>query len=146
MFIVCVLGSKCLTFFCWEMILKVQNVVWILGWLACLIAFMSVFFSSLKNLFQAISTAPRHLLTPSLSIELFSCFLLQSQHLSIAMSIDQETFCPLDSSSTDRWQILDPSSFILPWTPLDTYSIDASIDLIISQHLSIYRELVRFYK
>ena len=72
---VCVLGLKCLTFFfCWEMILRVQNVVWILGWVACLIAFMSMFFSSLKNLFQAISTAPQHLSTPSLSIKLFSCF------------------------------------------------------------------------
>ena len=40
--------------------------------------------------------------TASLSVELFSCFLSQSQHLSIARSIDWANFCPLDTSSIDR--------------------------------------------
>ena len=39
-------------FSCWEMILGAQNVVWIFGWVTCLIAFMSVFFSSWKIVFK----------------------------------------------------------------------------------------------
>ena len=80
------------------MILRDQNVVWVFGWVACLIAFISVFFPSW--VFKAISTASRHLSIPSLSIELFSCFLSQSRHLSIARWINRETFYPVDSSLT----------------------------------------------
>ena len=59
------------------MILKVQNVVWIFGWVACFIAFISVFFPYWKTIFKqsrylaicralklfliAISTNPRQL-------------------------------------------------------------------------------------
>ena len=80
------------------MILRDQNVVWVFGWVACLIAFIFVFFPSW--VFKAISTASRHLSIPSLSIELFSCFLSQSRHLSIARWINRETFYPVDSSLT----------------------------------------------
>ena len=55
-----------------------------------------MFFSSWKTVFKQF----QHLSTPSLSIELFSCFLSQSWHLSIAKLINRETFYPIDSSST----------------------------------------------
>ena len=45
-------------------------------------------FPFLKNYFKATSTDPRHLSILGLSVELFSCFLLQSGHLSIARWID----------------------------------------------------------
>ena len=78
------------------MFLRGQNVVWILNWVTCLIAFIYVFFSSWKIVLKQ----PRHLSIPGLSIELFSCFLSQSRHLLIARWINRESFCPLDSSST----------------------------------------------
>ena len=49
---VCVFGIYMLKNCCWEMILKVQNDVWILSWVACLIAFISVFFPSWKTVFK----------------------------------------------------------------------------------------------
>ena len=49
---VCVFGIHVLKNYCWEMILKVQNVVWIFGWVACFIAFISVFFPSWKTVFK----------------------------------------------------------------------------------------------
>ena len=50
---VCVFGIYVLKiFFGWEMILRVQNVVWILGCVACLIAFISMFFPSWKTIFK----------------------------------------------------------------------------------------------
>ena len=135
----CVLGSKCL-YFCWEMILRVQNVVWIIGWVACLIAFISVFFSSWKTIFKQ----SRHLSIPGLSIELFNCFLSQSWHLLIARWIDRESSCPFDSS------LIPPQSIelILLWTPLDTFSITTSIkalNLDTSLDISICRDLLNFY-
>ena len=53
-----------------------------------------------KTVFKAISTAPRHLSSPGFSIEIFSWFLLQSQHLSTTRWIDQEISCLLDSFLT----------------------------------------------
>ena len=85
--------------------------------LHCLIAFISVFFPSWKIVLKQ----PRHLSAVGLSIELFSWFLSQSRHLSIARWIDWESFYPLDRSSTD------PRSIELLFT-LDTCSIDASIE------------------
>ena len=49
---VCFFGIYMLKNCCWEMILKVQNDVWILSWVACLIAFISVFFPSWKTVFK----------------------------------------------------------------------------------------------
>ena len=87
-------------FFFWEMILRVQNVVWILGYVACLIAFISVFFSYWKIVFRQ----SRHLLDTSQYLAYLLRFLVdflsQSRHLSIARWIDRESSCPLDSFST----------------------------------------------
>ena len=69
----------------------------------------------MKNCFKATSTDPQHLSTPGLSIELFSCFLMQSWHLLIARWIDREISCLLDSYSIYRGLLdscptpLDPS-------------------------------------
>ena len=95
-------------------------------------------FPFLKNYFKANSTDPWHLSILGLSVELFSFFLLQSRHLSIARWIDWESFCPLDSFLTN------PRSIELPFA-LDTCSIDASIEpfkarqiLDTSQSIEIY--------
>ena len=91
-------------------------------WLSCMLDCIHIcVFPFLKNYFKATSKDPRHLSIPSLSVELFCCFLSQSRHLSIARWIDRESFCPFDSSSTD------PQSIELPFA-LDTCSIDASIE------------------
>ena len=82
------------------MILRVYIAIWILGLVACLIAFMSVFFSSRKIVFKSLldssSTPPRHLAIYRAS-KLF--FLLQSRHLLDTLSIDRESSCLLDSFS-----------------------------------------------
>ena len=59
-------------------------------------------FPFLKNYFKATSIDPWHLSRPGLSVELFNCFLLQSQHLLIARWIDRESSCPLDTSLIHR--------------------------------------------
>ena len=87
------------------MFLRGQNVVWILGWVAVWLH-SCICFSPLwkkkKTIFQAISTAPRHLSIPSLSIEPSVVFLSQSRHLSITRWINRESICPLNSSSIHR--------------------------------------------
>ena len=114
---VCVLGSKCLTFFCSEMFLRDQNVIWILGWVACLIAFMSVFFSSWKTVFEQ----SRQLLNTS-------------RHLAY-----------LSSSSASFNRNLDNFSIALQSIELvfamDSCSIVVSLYAFKARHLSICREL-----
>ena len=91
-------------------------------WLSCMLDCIHIcVFPLLKNCFKATSTDPRHLSIPGLSVELFSCFLSQSRHLSIARWIDRESFSPLNSSSTD------PRSIELPFA-LVTCLIDASVE------------------
>ena len=85
-------------------------------------------------------TTPWHLSIPSLSIELFNCFLSQSQHLSTARWIDRESFCPLDSSSTATlihraWFAVDTSGHLL-----DSWICRA----FKAQHLSTPTYLSRF--
>ena len=91
-------------------------------WLSCMFDGIHIYvFLSLKNCFKATLIDPWHLSIRGLSFELFSCFLLQSRHLSIARWIDWESFYLLDSSSTD------PRSIEIPFA-LDTCSIDASVE------------------
>ena len=72
-------------------------------WLSCMFDCIHIcVFLFLKNCFKATSTTPWHLSIPGLSIELFSYFLSQSWHLSIARSIDRESLCPLNSSTIHR--------------------------------------------
>ena len=96
---VCVLGSKCLTFFLLRDVFERLKCC-LDPWLSCMFdcIHICVFLFS-KNCFKAISTAPRHLSIPSLSVEPFCCCLSQSLQLSIARWIDQESFYPLDSFS-----------------------------------------------
>ena len=69
-------------------------------WLSCMFDCIHIcVFFFLKNCFKATLITPWHLSIPSLSIEIFSCFLLQSRHLLIARWIDRESLCPLDGSS-----------------------------------------------
>ena len=73
--------------------------LWFCSMLDCIHICVFLF---LKNCFKATSTTPWHLSIPALSIELFSYFLSQSWHLSIARSIDRESLCPLNSSTIHR--------------------------------------------
>ena len=144
-------GSKCLTFFfSWEMILRVQNVIWIFGWVACLIAFMSVFFSSLKNCFeqsQQLLDTSRPIYWAFWASFLDSCYRnfdlirflrINLDSFSIASrSIEEVYVCSIDSRSME---------VTLLWTPLDSsiYHIlilDTSRYLIIHRaaYVSIYR-------
>ena len=70
---------------------------WIIGWVVCLIAFISVFFSSRKTVLKAGSTPPRYLAICRASQ---AFFLTQSQHLLDTLWIDRQSCCLLDSSST----------------------------------------------
>ena len=97
---VCVFGIHVLKNCCWKMILKVQNVVWIFGWVACFIAFVSVFFLSWKTDFKL----SRHLVETSST----PGYLSRSETFS---------YCNLDRSSTAGW--IDRES---SWT-LDNFSI-----------------------
>ena len=87
------------------MFLRVQNIVWILGCVTCLIAFIFVFFPSWKTVFKQ----SEHLSIPSLSFEIFSFFLSQSLHLSIVKSINREISYLLDPLSLLCYGHLDTS-------------------------------------
>ena len=98
-------------------------------WLSCMLDCIHIYvFPFLKNYFKATLTDPQHLSTPGLSVELFSWFLSQSQHLSIARWINRESFCPLNRSSTN------PRSIELLFA-LDTCLTDASIEPFKAQQI-----------
>ena len=136
---VCVLDLNAWHFSCWEMMLGAQNVVWIFGWVACLIAFISLFFSSLKNYVLAISIASRYLSTARLSIKpLELLFLIAIIVISIhqgfrdlvsiaSWSIEEEFVCSIASRF---------NKVLLLWTPLDSYICRIFI-LDTSRYLSI---------
>ena len=69
---VCGLDLNAWHFSCWEMILRAWNVVWIFGWVACLIAFISVFSLLWKTVFKQ----SQYLLTARLSIKPFEFLFL----------------------------------------------------------------------
>ena len=84
------------------MILRGLYCVWIIGCVACLIVFMSVFFSSQKTVLKAYSTPPRHLaicrasklflieiLTPPRHLVDRSIMFLSPQQLLNSCSIDR---------------------------------------------------------
>ena len=81
------------------MILRVYNVDWILGWVACLIAFISVFFPSWKTVFKQ----SRQLLDTSSTPGYLSSFSTSFYHnldsFSTARWIDRQTFWTLNSFS-----------------------------------------------
>ena len=78
------------------MILRGSYGVWIIGCVACLIAFMFVFFSSQKTVFKKLA---RHL---AICWASKFCFLSQFQHLLDTWWIDRESSCLLDSFSIAR--------------------------------------------
>ena len=81
------------------MFLRGSYGVWIIGCVACLIAFMSVFFSSQKIVFKSLLDTS----STQLSIELPSLFFLsQSQHLFDTWWINRESYCLLNNFSTAR--------------------------------------------
>ena len=79
---------------------EVKNVVWILGWVACLIAFISVFFPSWKTIFKQ----SRQLFNTSTTPGYLSSFSTSSYRnlnsFSTARWIDWDFFWILDSFST----------------------------------------------
>ena len=90
------------------MILRGLYGVWIVGWVACWIAFMSVFFTSWKTVFKQF----RQLLNTSSTLGYLSSF-------------SSSSYCNLDSFSTTRW--IDWDFF---WI-LDSFSIvGGSIELL----------------
>ena len=96
---------------------------WLDLWLTCMLDCIHIYvFPFLKNYFKVTLTDPWHLPTPGLSMELFSWFLSQSRHLSIARWIDRESFCLLDGFS------------------IASRSIEVGFFLIDSRHLSIDRD------
>ena len=127
------------------MFLKAYYAVWIVGWVACLIAFMSVFFSSQKTVLKSwLDTSS----IVSYLLSFLSFFLSQSrQHLDTLL-IDQESFCPLDSFSTPGGSIK-PHLLLLVFLFLDNFSTHNLLTLFFStdsstppQHL-ICRDLLR---
>ena len=88
------------------MILRVQNVDWILGWVACLIAFIFVFFPSWKTILDT-SLTPGYLSSFSTS----SYRNLDS--FSTVRWIDRDFFSTLDSFSTAGGSIELPFNFLL---------------------------------
>ena len=94
-------GDPCAQkFLDWETILRDFCVDWIISWVVCWIAFISMFFPSWKTVFKQSRQLLDSSSTPSLFVELLSCFLSQSRHLSIVRWIDRESSCLLDSFST----------------------------------------------
>ena len=113
------------------MILRVQNVDWILGWVACLIAFIFVFFPSWKTI-----------LDTSLTLGYLSSFSTSSyrNHDSFSTTrwIDRDFFWTLNSFSTASGSIKLLFSFLLicpstdprqlhPSTPFCLTPLDSSI-------------------
>ena len=86
----------------WEFKMLFGSLVELHVWLHSCICFSPLWKKKKKTIFQAISTAPRHLSIPSLSIEPSVVFLSQSRHLSITRWINRESICPLNSSSIHR--------------------------------------------
>ena len=78
---VCVFRIYVLKIFGWGIILRVQNVVWILGCVACLIAFIFAFFPFSKTVFKQ----SRHLLNTS-------------RHLAYLLSSSIDFYRNLDTS------------------------------------------------
>ena len=101
------------------MILRAQNADWILVWVACLIAFIYVFFPSWKAIFFKQS---RHLLDTWLSVELLNCFLSQSRHFLKTRWINRENSWILDSFSTacGLIELLFLYLSFVPWHLLDS--------------------------
>ena len=113
------------------MILRVQNVDWILGWVACLIAFIFVFFPSWKTILDT-SLTPGYLLSFSTSSY------RNHNSFSITRWIDWDFFWTLNSFSTASGSIKLLFSFLLicpstdprqlhPSTPFCLTPLDSSI-------------------
>ena len=127
------------------MILRVQNVVWILGCVACLIAFIFAFFPFSKTVFKQ----SRHLHNTS-------------RHLAYLLSSSIDFYRNLDTSRQLGGSIEKPPvpliaprsiKLILLWTPLDTsrqlhlsklLKLDTYLDT--SRHLYLSRITKHLYK
>ena len=87
------------------MILRVYIAIWILGWVACLIAFMSVFFSSRKTVFK-------NLLDSSLTPGYLSSFQAFSYHNLDTSSTPGGSIEKVLVPSVASWHLMDRSSLI----------------------------------
>ena len=122
---------------CREMFLRIQNVIWIFGYVACLIAFISVFFPSWKIVFKKY----RHLLdTWPICRDLKLCLIT----ISIAVSTASGLIGKIPRPSIASRQLVDWSSFFLAFVELslDSSLIASSVNAFFPQHLS--RHLARY--
>ena len=136
--------SLCSKVLDWETILRDYYVVWIIGWVVCWIAFISVFFSSrktvLKNWLGTSSTPFRY---HAICRASQAFFLTQSRHLLDTWWIDRESSCLLDSSSTPGGSIellflkLIPCCSILAWYLSCWRPLSRHLPRQLPRHLSI---------
>ena len=130
------------------MILRVQNVDWILGWVACLIAFIFVFFPSWKTILDT-SLTPGYLLSFSTSSY------RNHNSFSITRWIDWDFFWTLNSFSTADGlieissgpstacrQLVDRSSFFLAFCWFFPQQI---LDSFIRRHLFAWHLLTALF-
>ena len=104
----------------WETILRDFCVDWIIGWVVCWIAFISVFFTSRKLFWKAVSTPPRYLAICQASQ---AFFLTQSRHLLDTWWINRES----STSSIAHRHLLDRLSFYFwIWLFVALYLLDTS--------------------
>ena len=132
MFSVCVCvfwRSLCSKFWNWETILRDFCVVWIIGWVVCWIAFISVFFTSrktvLKNWLDTSSTPPRY---HAICRASQAFFLTQSRHLLDTWWIDRENSCLLDTWWIDRASVLESDSLFLDTSTVDDQILDTYLN------------------
>ena len=93
----CVFGIHVLKIAIERCFWEVYYGIWIIGWVACWIAFMSVFFTSQKITFKSwLDTS----LIPCYLSSFLSFFLSQSRQLLDTWWIDRESSCLLGSFST----------------------------------------------
>ena len=125
------------------MILRTKNVAWIFVWVACLIAFIFVFFSSWNIVFKQ----SRQLLDTSLTSSYLSSFSTSSYHnldsFSTTRWINRQTFWNLDSFLTASGSM---SFFIIFFVELflNRSLTVASVEAFYAQHLSQHLYLSRF--
>ena len=147
----CVFGIHVLKIAIERCFWEVYYGIWIIGWVACWIAFMSVFFTSQKTAFKSwldTSSIPCYLSS------FLSFFLSQSRQLLDFWWINQESSCLLDSFSIvgGLIEFLFLYLMVCSSTPPQylylsktNFSTPSSIDVSTPLDTFIYRDLLRVY-
>ena len=136
------------------MILRDYCVDWIIGCVACWIAFMSVFFTLEKLVLKSDSTPPQYLLDTLLSVEILQLFLIAFPTASGYLVDRSRKLLPpqqlLDTWWIDRASVLGSDelfldTFSIPQLSMTISSIPTSIASLIPLNTCIYRALLRVY-